>query len=44
MIALDTNILIYAHRQDAPFHQPAARCVTELAEGLGPACTNSSPL
>ncbi len=33
MIALDTNILIYAHRQDAPFHQPAARCVTEMAEG-----------
>ena len=33
MIAVDTNILIYAHRQDAPFHQPAARRVTELAEG-----------
>jgi toxin-antitoxin system PIN domain toxin len=33
VIALDTNIVIYAHRQDAPFHQPAARCVTELAEG-----------
>jgi uncharacterized protein len=33
VIALDTNIVIYAHRQDAPFHEPAARCVTELAEG-----------
>lgn len=33
MIALDTNILVYAHREDAPFHQPALRCVTELAEG-----------
>lgn len=33
MIALDTNILVYAHREDAPFHQPAVRCVTELAEG-----------
>jgi predicted nucleic acid-binding protein len=33
MIAVDTNILIYAHRQDAPFHQPAARRVIELAEG-----------
>jgi len=33
MIALDTNILIYAHRQDATFHRPAARCVTELPEG-----------
>jgi len=33
VIALDTNILVYAHREDAPFHQPASRCVTELAEG-----------
>jgi toxin-antitoxin system PIN domain toxin len=33
MIAVDTNILIYAHRQDAPFHKAAARCVTELAGG-----------
>jgi uncharacterized protein len=33
MIALDTNILVYAHRQDAPFHQQAARCVAQVAEG-----------
>ena len=33
MIAVDTNILIYAHREDAPFHQPASRCVSRLAEG-----------
>ncbi len=33
MIALDTNILIYAHREDAPFHRQAARCVSRLAEG-----------
>jgi uncharacterized protein len=33
VIALDTNILVYAHREDAPFHQPAVRCVTDLAEG-----------
>ena len=33
MIAVDTNILVYAHRADAPFHQPARRCVTTLAEG-----------
>jgi len=33
VIALDTNILVYAHREDAPFHQPAARCVTKLSEG-----------
>jgi uncharacterized protein len=33
MIALDTNILIYAHREDAPFHKPAVRCLSALAEG-----------
>jgi len=33
MIAVDTNILVYAHRQDAPFHQQAARRVAEVAEG-----------
>jgi len=33
MIAVDTNILVYAHREDAPFHAAAARRLTELAEG-----------
>jgi len=33
MIAVDTNILIYAHRADAPFHTVAKDCVTTLAEG-----------
>ena len=33
MIAVDTNILVYAHREDAPFHAAAIRCLTELAEG-----------
>lgn len=33
MIALDTNILVYAHREDSPFHEVAARRVAELAEG-----------
>ncbi len=32
MIAVDTNILVYAHREDAPFHAAALRRVTELAE------------
>ena len=32
MIAVDTNILVYAHREDSPFHVAAARCVRELAE------------
>jgi predicted nucleic acid-binding protein len=33
VIAVDTNILVYAHREDAPFHLPAARCLSELAQG-----------
>lgn len=33
MIALDTNILVYAHRRDAEFHAAAAAHVTSLAEG-----------
>ena len=33
MIALDSNILIYAHRPDSQFHQPAQRLVRSLAEG-----------
>jgi hypothetical protein len=33
MIALDTNILVYAHRRDSEWHEPAAACVAELAEG-----------
>lgn len=33
MIAVDTNILVYAHREDSPFHEAAARSVATLAEG-----------
>ena len=33
MIALDTNILVYAHREESPFHEKALACITELAEG-----------
>jgi toxin-antitoxin system PIN domain toxin len=33
LIAVDTNILVYAHRRDSPWHEPAAYCVRELAEG-----------
>ena len=32
MIAVDTNILIYTHRKDSPWHGVADRCLTELAE------------
>jgi toxin-antitoxin system PIN domain toxin len=35
VIAVDTNILIYAHRTDSPFHAAAARRIRELAEGSG---------
>ena len=36
MIAVDTNILVYAHREDSPWHEVAARQVTFLAEGHTP--------
>jgi toxin-antitoxin system PIN domain toxin len=32
MIALDTNILVYAHRRDSLFHASAIKLVSELAE------------
>ncbi len=33
MIAVDANILVYAHRADSPFHTAALARVRELAEG-----------
>lgn len=33
MIALDTNILVYAHREESPWHEMAARRLAGLAEG-----------
>jgi toxin-antitoxin system PIN domain toxin len=33
VIAVDTNILVYAHREDAQFHEAAFRRMAELAEG-----------
>ena len=33
MIALDTNLLVYAHREDSAFHTRALECVTACAEG-----------
>lgn len=32
MIAVDTNILVHAHRADSPFHKPAAALMGRLAE------------
>jgi len=31
MIALDTNLLVFAHREDSPFHKQALVCVQGLA-------------
>ena len=33
MIAVDTNILVYAHRNDLPFHDAARRVMESLATG-----------
>lgn len=33
MIAVDTNILVYAHRSDSPHHDAAVDCLRSLAEG-----------
>jgi len=33
VIAVDTNVLVYAHRSDSEWHDRASRCVRELAEG-----------
>jgi uncharacterized protein len=33
MIAVDTQILVYAHREDSPWHEAAAVAVRSLAEG-----------
>lgn len=36
MIAVDTNILVYAHRADSPWHAPAQQVVRDLAAGMAP--------
>lgn len=33
MIAIDTNVLVYAHRRESVFHESASSTVRELAEG-----------
>ena len=33
VIAVDTNILVYAHRADSPFHEAALERIISLAEG-----------
>jgi len=36
LIAIDSSILVYAHRGDSSFHQPAAACLATQAEALSP--------
>jgi toxin-antitoxin system PIN domain toxin len=36
VIAVDTNVLVYAHRADSPFHERASAALARLAEGLSP--------
>ena len=36
MIALDTNVLVYAHREDSPWPDVADARIVELAEGRTP--------
>jgi toxin-antitoxin system PIN domain toxin len=36
VIAVDTNILVYAHRRESPWHDVAARAVLDLAESGRP--------
>jgi toxin-antitoxin system PIN domain toxin len=33
MIAVDSNLLVYAHREDSPWHDAAYSCLAKLAEG-----------
>jgi hypothetical protein len=33
MIAVDSNLLVYAHREDSPWHNAAYARIAELAEG-----------
>lgn len=36
MIAIDSNLLVYAHREDSPWHEPAYDRLVRLAEGEAP--------
>ena len=38
MIAVDTNLLVYAHRLDMPFNERARQVLTEAVGGSEPVC------
>jgi uncharacterized protein len=48
MIAVDTNILVYAHREDSPWNETVYKVLEELSESgapwlsLGLVCMNFS--
>jgi hypothetical protein len=33
VIAVDTNVLVHAHRAESPSHQPARRCLERVSRG-----------
>jgi len=35
LIAVDTNVLVYAHREDSAWHPAAYTCIEGLAQGRG---------
>lgn len=36
MIAIDSNLLVYAHREDSSWHDAAYACLADVAEGRAP--------
>ena len=36
MISVDSNLLVYSHREDSPWNDSAYSCIAELAEGQAP--------
>lgn len=38
MIAIDTNLLVYAHRPEMPFHERARSVLTEAVAAAEPVC------
>ena len=43
MIALDTNLLVYAHREDSEFHGPAKAIIETLRQQAAPWAILPSP-
>jgi hypothetical protein len=39
VIAVDTNLLVYAHRPEMPFHERARQVLTDAVAAVEPLCT-----